>query len=115
MDANSRTAYQGVVFSGGEVTIVSTSGGDSSVDTEQGYSYTGGTVLALCPANGMGNEALNCQNFASVGTKTTMNLSEGQTLSVKADGTTTVSVSMPCGLSALVVYLGSSSAQFLTE
>lgn len=115
MDANSRTAYQGVVFSGGKVTIVSTSGGDSSVDTEQGYSYTGGTVLALCPANGMGNEALNCQNFASVGTKTTMNLSEGQTLSVKADGTTTVSVSMPCGLSALVVYLGSSSAQFLTE
>lgn len=115
MDANSRTAYQGVVFSGGEVTIVSTSGGDSSVDTEQGYSYTGGTVLALCPANGMGNEALNCQNFASVGTKTTMNLSKGQTLSVKADGTTTVSVSMPCGLSALVVYLGSSSAQFLTE
>ncbi len=115
VDANSRTSYEGILFSGGVIVIVSTSGGDSSIDTEQGYTYTGGTVLALCPANGMGNEAVNCRNFSSVGTKTTMNLSEGATLSAKVGGAVTASVTMPCRLSALVVYLGASNADFVTE
>ncbi len=115
IDSNSRASYQGILFAGGEITVVSTSGGDSSIDTEQGYTYTGGTVLALCPANGMANEAVNCRNFSAVGTKTSMNLNEGQTLSVRIDGSITSSVTMPCRLSALVVYLGSSSATFTTD
>lgn len=72
-------------------------------------------MLALCPANGMGSEAMNCSGFASVGTKTTMSLSEGQTLSVKVGGEVKASVTMPCRLSALVVYLGSPKATFATE
>ncbi len=114
VDSNSRTSYQGIVFNGGEITIVSTSGGNSSIDTEQGYTYSGGTVLALCPANGMGQEATNCQNFSSIATKTTMNLSKGQVLNVKVSGEIITSVTMPCQLSALVIYLGSSSASFTT-
>ena len=112
VDSNSRTSYQGIVFSGGDIVIVSTSGGDSSIDTEQGYTYNGGNVLAICPANGMGNESTNCRNFSSVATKTTMNLTKGQTLTVGVNGEVVSSVSMPSGLSALVIYLGSANASF---
>lgn len=115
IDSNSRTSYQGILFAGGNITVVSTSGGDSSIDTEQGYTYTGCTVLALCPSNGMGNEAVNCRNFSSIGTKTTLNLSQGQTVNVKVGGNTVASVTMPCRLSALAVYLGSANASFSAE
>lgn len=112
VDSNSRTSYQGIVFSGGDIVIVSASGGNSSIDTEQGYTYNGGNVLAICPANGMGNESMNCRNFSSVATKTTMNLTKGQTLTVSVNGEVVSSVSMPSGLSALVIYLGSANASF---
>ena len=111
VDSNSKTKYSGILFAGGEITIISTSGGNSSIDTENGYAYTGGTVLAVCPANGMGSESMNCKSFSSIATKTTMNLTKGQTLSVKVGNDTTISAEMPCGLSALVIYLGSSAAK----
>lgn len=112
VDSNSKTSYRGIVFSGGDIVIVSTSGGDSSIDTEQGYTYEGGKVLAICPANGMGNESTNCSNFSSVASKTTMNLTKGQTLTVSVNGEVASSVAMPSGLSALVIYLGSANAVF---
>lgn len=115
IDSNSRTSYQGVLFAGGNVVIVSTSGGDSSIDTENGYAYSGGTVLAVCPSNGMTNETLNCRNFSSVGTKTTKSLSLGQTLAVQVNGERTVSLTMPCALNAFVVYLGSTNASFSVD
>lgn len=115
MDANSRSSYQGILFAGGDVTVISTSGGNSSIDTEQGYEYTGGRVLALCPANGMGSESTRCRNFNSVATKTTMSLRSGETLSVSVNGKTEASVEMPCALSALVIYLGASGATFSAE
>lgn len=114
VDSNSRTSYQGIVFAGGEIIIISTSGGNSSIDTEQGYTYSGGTVLALCPANGMGSESLNCKNFSSAGTKTNLNLSQGQTLDVTVNNETVTSVTMPCRLSALVIFLSSQNASFLS-
>ena len=107
------TSGTGITFESGTVYIYA--GGDSSIDTEQGYTYTGGTVLALCPSNGMGNEAVNCRNFSSIGTKTTLNLSQGQTVNVKVGGNTVASVTMPCRLSALAVYLGSANASFSAE
>lgn len=112
LDSNSRTSYSGILFAGGEIIVVSTSGGNSSIDTEQGYSYTGGKVLAICPSNGMANESLNCQNFSSFGCKTNLNLTQGQTLAVGVDGETALTLEMPCKLSALVIYLGSSNAKF---
>lgn len=112
VDSNSRTEYKGIVFNGGDIVIVSNSGGDSSIDTEQGYEYNGGSVLAVCPANGMGNEATNCNNFSKIATKATMNLNNEQTLSVKVDNKTAIEIKMPCSLSALVIYLGSANASF---
>lgn len=112
VDSNSQTSYQGILFAGGEITIISTSGGDSSIDTERGYTYTGGVVLAVCPSNGMGNESMNCRNFSAIGTRSTMNLQKGQTLTATVGNSAGVSVVMPCNLSALVIYLGSSSATF---
>lgn len=110
LDSNSKTSYQGILFNGGDIKIVSTSGGDSSIDTENGYTYQAGKVLALCPSNGMGNESMNCQNFSSIGTKKNMNLSANQIVSVKVSDEELTSLVMPCALSALVIYLGSSSA-----
>ncbi len=110
LDSNSKTSYQGILFNGGEIKIVSTSGGDSSIDTENGYTYQAGKVLALCPSNGMGNESMNCQNFSSIGTKKNMNLSANQTVSVTVSDEELTTLVMPCALSALVIYLGSSSA-----
>ncbi len=112
VDANSKTSYKGISFEGGTVTVISTSGGNSSIDTEQGYTYTGGVVLAICPSNGMGSESTKCQNFSSIGTKTTKSLSKGQTLTVKVGGVTKTSVEMPTSLSALVIFLGASNATF---
>lgn len=111
LDSNSKTSYRGIVFAGGNIAVINTSGGDSSIDTENGYTYTGGSVLAVCPANGMTNEVTNCRNFSSVATKITLNLSKGQTLSATVGGSVSVSFEMPCGLSAFVAYLGSSSAK----
>ena len=110
IDANSRTSYEGIVFAGGDVTVISTSGGNSSIDTEQGYTYTGGRVLALCPSGGMSSEATKCRNFSSVGTKTNLSLKNGQTLAVTVGGVTELSVKMPSSLSALVIYLGATGA-----
>ncbi len=115
LDSNSKTKYNGILFAGGEITIISTSGGDSSIDTENGYAYEGGYVLAVCPANGMSNEATNCSNFSSVATKTTMNLSQGQTLNVKIGEETVTSAEMPCRISATVIFLGSSAAKITAE
>lgn len=110
IDANSRTSYQGIVFAGGDVTVISTSSGNSSIDTEQGYTYTGGRVLAICPSGGMGSESTKCQNFSSVATKKNFSLKNGQTLTVKIDDKAELTVKMPCSLSALVIYLGSAGA-----
>ena len=70
IDSNSRTSYSGIVFSGGNTVIITTSGGNSAIDTEQGYSYTGGSVIAIMPRGGMSNEATHCQDFSSVGKNT---------------------------------------------
>lgn len=115
IDSNSRTRYQGIMFLNGEIVIVSTSGGNSSIDTENGYTYENGKVLALCPMNGMGQESTNCSNFSSIASKTTMNLTKGQTLNVNDNNETLISCLMPCNLSSLVIYLGSSSVKFVVN
>lgn len=115
LDSNSRTSYQGISFEGGRVIVLSTSGGNFSIDTEQGYSYTFGKVLALCPSNSMVSETTNCKNFSSIATRNNINLSKGTTLSVSVDSNVMTSLVMPCSLSAFVIYLGSSSASIAVE
>lgn len=115
LDSNSRTSYQGISFEGGEVIVLSTSGGNSNIDTEQGYSYTSGKVLAVSPSNSMVNETTNCKNFTSIATRKNMNLSKGTTVSVFVDSSVMTSLVMPCSLSAYVIYLGSSLASIAVE
>lgn len=115
LDSNSRTSYMGIVFSGGNAVIISTSGGDSAIDTEQGYTYEGGNILAIMPSRGMTNEVTHSKNFSSVGSSTTSNLSSGDCLTVKVGGSEILTVKLPTDLSSKVVYLGSSSASFSTS
>ena len=110
IDSNSRASYSAIVFSGGNTVIISTSGGNSAIDSDGGYKYTAGTVLAIMPQGGMSSESKHCSNFSSIGTSKNLSLSANAYATVKVGGTVTVSVKMPKSLSAIAIYLGSSSA-----
>ncbi|MBR6741891.1 MAG: carbohydrate-binding domain-containing protein [Clostridia bacterium] len=105
IDSNSRTSYSGIVFSGGNTVVISNSNGNSAIDTEQGYTYEGGAVIAIMPRGGMSNEATHCDNFTSIGKTAQLSLGSGNYLVAKI-GDTTATVKMPVDLNALVVILG---------
>ena len=110
IDSNSRTSKNAIAFNGGNTVIISTSGGNSAIDSDGGYKYTAGKVLAIMPQGGMTGESTNCSNFSSIGKKQSLNLSANAYATVKVNGAATVSVKMPKAISAMAVYLGSSSA-----
>ena len=114
IDSNSRTSYGGIVFSGGKTLIISTSGGNSAIDSEAGYNYSGGSVVAVMPRGGMSSEATRCQNFSSVGKSHNLSLTKGGYLVCQV-GSDSLTVRMSVSLSALVVTLGSSSATASAE
>ena len=106
VDSNSKTAYSGIIFSDGKSVIISTGNSDSSIDTENGYTYSGGYVIGIGRSGGMGSEATKCQNFTTVGTSKTLSVQQNAYLTV--DGF--VTVKMPIQINALVVCLGKTSA-----
>ena len=108
IDSNSRSSYEGIVFSGGKTVVISNSNGNSSIDSEKGYAYTGGCVIALMPRGGMSGEATNCKDFSSVGYSGSLSLSNGTYLTASI-GDANLTLKMPCGMSALVVVLGDTS------
>lgn len=112
LDSNSTTSYGGILFSGGTTVVISTSGGNSCIDSERGYSYTGGTVLALMPSNGMTDEAIKCSNFSSIGTHSNLSLTSGNYVTVTVGGQIQAAFRLPANISAKVIYLGSNSATF---
>ncbi len=114
IDSNSRTSYQGIVFSGGRTIVITNSSGNSAIDTEQGYKYTGGLVVAIMPSRGMTNEATHCQNFSSVGKYKDISLNSGSYLVVGIDKST-VTVKMPASISARVIVLGDTSPSIKAE
>jgi len=114
IDSNSRTSYQGIVFSGGNTVVISNSSGNSAIDSEQGYQYTGGSVIAIMPRGGMSSEATHCQSFSSVGKSTQMSLSKDSYLVAEIGGGT-ATVKMPVSINALVITLGDSSPSITTE
>lgn len=114
IDSNSRESYGGIVFSGGNTVVISTSGGDSALDTEQGYTYEGGRVVAVMPRGGMSNEAMHCRDFSSIGCSKSMTLSSGSYL-VTEIGETMATVRMPCDISGLIIILGDKSASISNE
>ena len=114
IDSNSRASYAGIAFTGGNTLIISTSGGNSAIDSEQGYSYSGGTVVAVMPTGGMSNEATKCDKFSSIGKSTNISLTKGQYL-VATVGQKTLTCKMPTSLSAFVITLGSSNASVTSQ
>ena len=114
IDSNSRTSYQGIVFSGGNTVVISNSNGNSAIDTEQGYTYEGGAVVAIMPRGGMSSEATHCKNFSSVGKSTQMSLPKDSYLVAEIGGGT-ATIKMPVSISALVITLGDSSPSIATE
>ena len=114
IDSNSRTSYSGIAFTGGRSIIISTSGGNSAIDSEQGYSYSGGSHVAIMPCGGMSGESTHCQNFQSIGKKTELSLTKGQCVSIKI-GSDKLTLNMPASLSALVITLGDIGASVTTS
>ena len=114
IDSNSRTSYSGIVFSGSNAVVISTSGGNSAIDTEKGYKYTGGSIIAIMPRGGMTSESTHCQNFASVGSSTQLSLTSDDYLVAKI-GNNTATVKIPTSLSAIIIVLGDSSPTVKTD
>lgn len=110
LDSNSTTSYGGILFSGGKTVIIATSNGNSAIDSERGYQFTGGYVLALTSRGGMSGETTYCQNLSSIGTKKSMVLLSGKYVTVTVDSQTIVTVKMPCKLDAIALFLGSNAA-----
>ncbi len=103
IDSNSRNSYSGISFEGGDAVIISNSGMNSAIDTEQGYKYTAGSIVAIMPSGGMSSEAKHCENFSSVGTSKNMSLANGSTLTISGDLNKTIT--MPCSMGGLVIVL----------
>ena len=114
IDSNSRTADVGIVFTGGKTVVISNSGMNSALDTENGYTYTAGSVVAIMPQGGMSSEATHCDNFSSIGAKKNVSVSNGGYL-VVGIGNTTATIKMPVSLSGIVVVLGDNSPSVNTE
>lgn len=110
LDSNSTTSFGGILFSGGKTVVITASQGNSAIDSERGYQYTGGYVLAVTSSGGMSGETTNCRNLTSVGKKQSMSLSSGEYVTVNMDSKTVLTVKMPCSVNATVVFLGSTSA-----
>ncbi len=108
IDSNSRTSYSGISFEGGDAVIISNSGMNSAIDTEQGYKYTAGSIVAIMPSGGMSSEAKHCQNFSSVGTSKNMSLTNGSTLTISGDLNKTIT--MPCSINGLVIVLNKNTS-----
>ncbi len=109
MDTNSRSSYAGISFEGGDAVIIANSNGNSAIDTEQGYKYTAGSIIAIMPRGGMTGEATHCSNFSSVGSSKTMSFSSGGNLVISGDMSMTIT--MPCSISnAFVVILNKNTS-----
>ena len=109
IDSNSRASYAGIVFNSGKCLLITTSGGNSAIDSEQGYAFNGGTVVAVMPKGGMSSESTKCSNFSSIGKSTSIAISKGDYLECTI-GSQSLSARMPASISsATVVTLGSSS------
>ncbi len=109
LDSNSTDNKGGMLFSGGETVVISNGNGNASLDSEKGYSHTGGRLLALMPRGGMTSEASNGSSTGMT-IASSVSLSSGGYVTVTVSGTTVLTVKMPCAMSAYAVYLGSSSA-----
>jgi len=109
LDSNSSTSKGAIIFSGGDVVVFCTSGGNAAIDCDGGYTHNGGRVIALTSTGGMTSECTN-GNSTGMTVKSSLSLSNGGYLTVTVSGSVVATVKMPTAMSAHIVYLGSSSA-----
>ncbi len=109
IDSNSTTSNGGILFSGGTTVVICNANGNSAIDTERGYTHSGGYVIAIMTTGGMTSETSNGSSTGMT-TKSSLSLSSGSYVTVTVNSTTVATVKMPCSMTAYVVYLGSSSA-----
>ena len=114
IDSNSRTADVGIVITGGKTIVISNSGMNSALDTENGYTYTAGSLIAIMPRGGMSGESTHCDNFNSIGKSTQISLNAGQYLVVGIKDIT-ATIQMPLSISALVIVLGDNAPDVKSE
>ena len=60
---------------------------------------------------GLVQEAVNCSNFANVGTQASFTATAGIAVRVTVGGEEQISVTVPCDLAGTAVYLGANSAE----
>ena len=113
IDANTRASYEGIVFSGGKTIVICNSNGNSSLDTEQGYKFEGGYVLAVGSSGGMSGESERCYNFSTYATTKSLSLSQGSYLTV--NGGDIVTLKMPTQVNARVIFLSTESVSIDTN
>lgn len=109
LDSNSTDANGGILFEGGYVAIVCNSNGNSAIDTENGYTHTGGCVVAIMTSGGMTHELTN-GNSAGITEKSNLSLSENSYVTVTVGESMVAIVKMPCAMTAYTIYLGSNNA-----
>ena len=110
IDSNSRQSYGAITFDGSNVVVISNSNMNSAIDSDGGYSYKSGKVVAIMPSGGMSNETTHCSNFSSIGKKITTSLTANNYLNVKVNLKIINVTKLPTSINnAMVVYLGSSS------
>lgn len=114
IDANTRTSYEGIIFTGGNTVVICNSNGNSALDTEQGYTYNDGYVIAINTAGGMSSETEHGYNFQSYASTKALSLSQEEYLVI--DNGEILTLKMPASISnAKVVFLGDSSADISTS
>lgn len=111
---NALKGNDGIVISGGKTVVISNSGMNSALDTESGYTYTAGSVVAIMPQGGMSGESTHCDNFSSIGSSQKHSLTSNSYLVVDIKNTT-ATIKMPVSLSANVIVLGDNSPKISTE
>ena len=111
LDTNSSS----ISFAGTDVVIVSTSGGNSAIDADYSYTYSGGTILAICPS-GMTQEITGSSAFKTYGVQKSMgSLSKGTVVTASVNGSVMAAVKLPASMSnAAAFYIGSSNASIST-
>jgi len=115
IDSNSRTAYEGIVFSGGNVVIISDSGMNAAIDTERGYKYEGGRVVAVMPNGGMSKEAVDCENFSLIGSKRNVSLDSGEYVNILVEDEEVVTFRVPSFRNGMIIYLGNNDVSVSVE
>ena len=99
-----------IVFSGGNTVVISTSSGNSAIDSNSGFTQTAGArVLAIMPRGGMTGES-TYGNAAGMTVNKSLSVSSGDFVTVEVDGSTVVAVRMPLDMTGYIVYLGSADA-----